>query len=72
MKKIAVKISDNVNKKMTQKQVKNLFGVTHNTFHMWSNPDNPKHNLYLLVDDMTYEQGVEKINDIKAKRKRMK
>ena len=52
---------------MTQKQVKELFGVTHNTFHLWSNVTNPKHNLYLLVNDLTYDQAVKKINKIKNK-----
>jgi len=62
------KIKPEYSAKMTQKQVHKVFGVTPNTFYLWSKPSNPKHNIYLILSSMTEEEALMKINEAKKRR----
>lgn len=52
---------------MTQEQRHALLGVSKSTFSDWRKPDNPKHNLYLLLKNMKYNETVKLIEKAKTK-----
>lgn len=50
---------------MTQEQRHTLFGVSKSTFSDWKKPNNPKHNLYLILKNMKYESALKLISKAK-------
>lgn len=56
------------NNSFTQKQTRKVFGLTPSTKFCWSNLNNSKHNLYLLVDSLSYEEALKLVIKIKKER----
>lgn len=50
---------------MTQEQRHTLFGISKSTFSDWKKPNNPKHNLYLILKNMKYESALKLISKAK-------
>lgn len=50
---------------MTQEQRHELLGVSKSTFSDWKKPNHPKHNLYLLIKNMSYTRTKNQIQKFK-------
>lgn len=58
--------------KMTQKQMKELLGITSSPFQRWlSDENNPKHNLALIVSILDYEECKKLIKEGKEQRNKI-
>lgn len=51
---------------MTQKELKELLGISPATFHDWASKENhAKHNLAILLSKLTYDESKNLIEDKK-------
>ncbi len=53
---------------MKEREIKELFGVSHSTLHDWINkPNHTKKDLGLFLKSLDYDETKKKIEDIKNK-----
>lgn len=53
--------------KMSQNQIKCLLGISSSSFHKWfAEKNNPKHNLALIISDMSVDEVKKRIIKIKG------
>lgn len=57
---------------MTPKQRNDLLGIPKSTFSDWKKPENPRHNLYLIVNEMKYDETVKLLKKLTIKEENKK